>query len=179
MVVDGPIDNVDFISIPASSTESPDEKDGMSGEDDREKDKDETDEEMDKPENGKTKQKEYMYYISNDKVIMVNKDDPADKQEMSRTGAAKYVMDGKRGVLFYVMFNRNIVKEDIGKRGSPNFIVTGIGSVGDVIFDSENNVIYFTDTVKGQIEKYDVNTGLREVIYRNLQEPTNLSLSDG
>jgi hypothetical protein len=178
MVVDGPIDNVDFITIPASSTDTTDEKENMGEESNEE----EGDEEMDKPnepDDSSTQKKQYIYYVSNGKVIMVNKDDPEDKQDLSRTGAAKYIMDGKRGVLFYVMFNRNIVKEDIGKGGSPNFIVTGIGAVGDMIFDYENNVIYFTDTVKGQIEKYDVNAELREVLYRNLREPSNLSLSDG
>ena len=123
--------------------------------------------------------KQYTYYVSNGKVIMINKDDPEDREELSRTGATKYTIDGPRGVLYYVMFNKNIVREDIGKRGSPIFIVTGMGSVGDLVLDQKNNVIFFTDTIKGQIEKYNMNTKRRTVLYRNIREPSNLSISDG
>ena len=110
---------------------------------------------------------------------MVNIKNPDDKQELSRTGATKYVMDGKRGVLYYVMFDRNIVRENIKEGGSPEFFITGIGSVGDLILDQKNNVIYFSDTTKGQIEKYDVKTEFRRVLYRNIRDTSNLSFSDG
>ena len=182
MVVDGPIDNVDFITLPASSTDSSDETDSKGKEDEDGEEMIGTDDEKgvkpEKPADSSSQNKQYLYYISNNKVFMVNKDNPEDKRELSRTGATKYAIDGSRDVLFYVMFDRNIVREDIGEGGSPNFIVTGIGSVGDLILDTENNVVYFTDTKKGQIEKYDIDSEFRRVLYRNLREPRNLSLAN-
>ena len=185
MVVDGPINNVDFITTPTSPSDTSESEDEDEADESETGGKDigETSDGSDmkpgKPDGSTSEKKKYMYYISNGKVIMVNVKDPDDKEELSRTGATKYVMDGTRGVLYYVMFDRNIVRENIAEGGSPNFIVTGIGSVGDLVLDQENNVIYFTDTNKGQIEKYDINTEFRRVLYRNLRDPSNLSFSDG
>lgn len=49
--------------------------------------------------------------------------------------------------------------------------------MGTLVFDKRNRVLYFTDTLNGQLESYDLKTMERNVIYRNLDNPKNLRIA--
>ena len=124
-----------------------------------------------KPENmGKP---QFVYYLSGGSLIKANKANPNDKEAVSRIGGSKYVIDPKRKILFYVSFNRNIVQESLVD-GRKKTIVSGVGNVGDLKLNKKANVLYYTDSIKGEIRAYKMNEMKSSVVYSGLSNPTTL-----
>ena len=164
-----PLDSLDSIPESAVVAEMPEEKD----------EKSDSMETTDKSDEDTPEAPDYNYYVFNGKLYKVNVVDSADKTEVTRPGASRYVVDKGNKILYYVMYNANIVREDVGNNRSPEYIATGIGAVGMVTFDPENQVIFFTDVIKGQLEKLDLKNNDRTVLFRNLKNPRNLNTLPG
>lgn len=58
--------------------------------------------------------KRYLYFKSGERVVRVNKDDPADKMEVEREGAVKYTIDPRNRVIYYLTESGEMVKEEFG-----------------------------------------------------------------
>lgn len=84
-------------------------------------------------------------------------------------------------MMYYVMFNRNIVKESVREEDTSDavFIVSGVGAVGDLVLDPGQDVLFFTDNIKGQVEQFDLRSGDRRVIYRGLNNPSSVTIANG
>lgn len=66
----------------------------------------------------------YLYYISKGALVKVSREDPEDRVEVSRPGGSLYKVDTQNRDIFYVVFNRAIVKENLETDQTDN-IVTG------------------------------------------------------
>ena len=135
-----------------------------------------TDSEPDKEDDGAEETSPvYVYYTAGDQVVKVNQNDPTDKEIIEVAGASNYVVDPKNKVLFYVMFGQNIIREQpIG--GDKTFIVRGAGKISSLKLDQEDRVLYFTDSLNGEIKSYDLDTKRETLIYAGLSNPEKINI---
>ena len=135
-----------------------------------------TDSEADKEDDGAEETSPvYVYYTAGDQVVKVNQNDPTDKEIIEVAGASNYVVDPKNKVLFYVMFGQNIIREQpIG--GDKTFIVRGAGKISSLKLDQEDRVLYFTDSLNGEIKSYDLDTKRETLIYAGLSNPEKINI---
>ena len=117
----------------------------------------------------------YVYYLSSGSIIKSNVDDSADRSVITRTGATNYIMDTRRNTIFYVLLNRNILKEVLG--GKKEVVLTSSGKITDVKYNAKKQILYFVDAELGQIESYDLKTQKRTVLYRGLNKPQTLKMT--
>ena len=118
----------------------------------------------------------YVYYISGNTVIKENKNDPtAEKETIKVPGATNYVVDPTKNALYFVMFGQNIIREQpIG--GDRVFIIRKAGKVSSMKIDTKRQILYYTDSVKGELQSYNLQTGARNMIYSGLREPEKMSV---
>ena len=115
----------------------------------------------------------YIYYISDGKLMRVNKNDQTDRTAMSRAGGRNYIYDPKSNVIYYIRFN-NVVKETLGEEDSAENLVSGIIAAGNMIYDDDNKKIYVTDINRGKIIEYDLIKKTRVDSVIGLRSPENL-----
>ena len=158
-----PLDSVDSIPESAVMAEMPQEKD-------EETDSMETPDASDKDSTA-----EYIYYSSNGKIIKENINDPDDKQVMDIPGATSPKVDTKNDAIYYIIFDKNIVRESPIGSNNREYLIRESGKLNSLSYDPKRNILVFANSDAGTIEAYNINTKGRFVFYRGLDSPKKLT----
>ena len=122
-----------------------------------------------------TKPSPHIFYPSNNRIIKENKMDPKDKKVYSIPGATSPKVDPKNDVVYYIIFDRNIVRESPIGSDKKQFLVKGSDKLISLSHDPKRNMLIFTNTDAGTIEALDLATNKRTPIYRELKSPEKVS----
>ena len=97
------------------------------------------------------------------------------------TGKTNYIVDTVNNKLYSVFYDSSITSRNLDGTGRMSFIVTGMRKISDVKLDRINGILYFSDLLMNQIHSYVIRTKRKTMIYNNLREPTELTItpSDG
>lgn len=129
------------------------------------------------PKTMKPKKMEYIYVISGNSVVKMKIDDPSDKIVIEKKGGANFIVDEKNNMMYYVIYNRVVMSEGIDGTPARKVLVSGILDLGDIVMDKKEQVLYFTDSVKGTVEKFDIKTGEKSILYDDVKQPSKLSVN--
>ena len=135
----------------------------------------EKDEEMDSVEEpdipDKESTPEYIFYPSNGKIIREDPKNLDDKQIADIPGATNPKVDPKNDAIYYIIFDRNIVKESPIGSDKKQFLVKGSDKLASLSHDPKRNMLIFANADAGTIEALDLATNKRTPIYRGLKSP--------
>ena len=115
-------------------------------------------------------------YITNRNTLSGYQPGTDEDATQIATGRSNYISDPERGYFYSVFYDSSIVKETPDGREKMTFVVTGMKKISDMKFDAENGVIYFSDSILGEIHAYDVKTGSTRLVYSSLDAPAQLGI---
>ena len=119
----------------------------------------------------------YIFYPSNGKIIKENTNNPEDKQVVNIPGATSPKVDPKNDAIYYIIFDRNIVKESPIGSDKKQFLVKGSDKLASLSHDPKRNMLIFANTDAGTIEALDLATNKRTPVYKGLKSPEKFSFS--
>ena len=120
-----------------------------------------------------------MFYTTENTVYKVNKNDPDDKEEITRLGGTHYIMDPRYKYMLYASYGNKIVKDILINQIKPETIVSGLGNVADMIYDKATQTVYYLDNRNNRIGKYDLKEDVGKELFSDLQAPKKLALDKG
>lgn len=88
-------------------------------------------------------------------------------------------MDPRYKYMVYASYGNKIVKDILVNQIKPETIVSGLGNVGDMIYDKETQTLYYLDNRNNRIGKYDLKDDVGEELFSDLTAPKKLSLDKG
>ena len=113
----------------------------------------------------------YIYYPSGGKIIKENKNDPKDTEIFTIPGAESPIIGPKNDAVYYIIFDKNIVKESPIGSGQKDYLIRESEKLAYLTLDPKRQILIFTNTDAGTIEMLDLNTNRRTTIYRGLKSP--------
>ena len=127
----------------------------------------------------KPKKPTFVFYTTENTVYKVNKNDPDDKEEITRVGGSHYIMDPRYKYMVYASYGNKIVKDILVQQIKPETIVSGLGNVADMIYDKRTQTVYYLDNRNNRIGKYDLKEDVGRELFSNLKAPKKLTLDRG
>ena len=112
-------------------------------------------------------------------MYRVNKNDPDDKEEITRAGGSHYIMDPRYKYMVYASYGNKIVKDILVNQIKPETIVSGLGNVADMTYDKETQTVYYLDNRNNRIGKYDLKEDVGSELFSDLMAPKKLTLDKG
>jgi hypothetical protein len=74
---------------------------------------------------------QYIYYISEGSVVKARKDNPDSRTVITREGASHVNVDAARQVMYYVLYNTQLVSDSMEQWARHYVMIDNIGAVGD------------------------------------------------
>ena len=118
----------------------------------------------------------YVHYVSGDKIIRTNKDNPKDTMERQLKGAAHIRPDPARNKVYYIYYDTFIVEDTLDAEGEKDYVYQGANKLTSLQLDPQKKVLYFSDD-DGKVRLKNLETDAEKVLYDRRDIPRVLSLT--
>lgn len=112
-------------------------------------------------------------------MYRLNKDDPDDKETVTRVGGSHYIMDPRYKYLLYASYGNRIVKDILINSIPAETVVSGLGNVADMVYDKDTQIVYYLDDRKNRIGMYDLKEDVGKELFSDLEDPGKLTIDKG